>query len=145
MFFRIEPVSQLSEEKIDGILVLRIPASLTIDALAPIEAQLNTLAASPGVVAIADLEKVSLRLTTPAITLLLQTSQALEAGGGAMVFTKPNPAIEKIFSPLPAWTAFSILPKASTGRFSAPASGWASARLGKRPANRTKSPEADKR
>jgi anti-anti-sigma factor len=90
-------MAYLIEESIDGIAVLRIRGSLTADGMDQIERRFDELARAKGVCVIADLARVE-ALTTPAITLMLRASRAIEHAGGKMVFANPRPAIARMFA-----------------------------------------------
>jgi anti-anti-sigma factor len=90
-------MAQLFEENLAGITVLRISGSLTLAGLPAIEARLDALAVVRGVRVVADIGQVD-AITTPAITVMLRTSRAIERGGGVMVFANANPTIARIFA-----------------------------------------------
>ena len=91
------PMANVVEEKIDGFTVLRIFGSLTVTAMAEIEARFDALASAKAVRAIVDIAAVD-ALTTRAITIMLRTARAVEQGGGKLVFANPRPAIARMFA-----------------------------------------------
>src|SRR5947208_3637829 len=89
-------MAQLSEENIEGVILVRISGSLTVAGVEKIEARLDALAGSNAVRVIADIGRVD-TVTTPAITLMLRTARAIEKRGGVMVFANATPRIRRIF------------------------------------------------
>ena len=87
----------LSEENIDGVIILRIVGSLTIAALHEIEARFDEIAEAHGARVVADIERVD-ALTTPAISLMLRTARAVARNGGRMIFARARPSIARMFA-----------------------------------------------
>jgi anti-anti-sigma factor len=87
----------LYEEHVDGVSVLHISGSLTMEGLPAVEARFGALAGSEAARVVADIGNVD-AVTTPAITLMLKTAWAVKERGGRMVFANATPGVRRIFA-----------------------------------------------
>src|SRR4051812_46823128 len=90
-------MAKLSEEIIDGVTVFHLAGSLTQDAVPAMEKRFDQLMNTKGARAVIDIDKVD-AITTPAITIFLQTVRALESTGGKMIFANVKGITSDIFT-----------------------------------------------
>src|SRR5437660_5725929 len=89
-------MAKLSEETIDGVIVLHLTGSLTQETIPDLEQRLKSICAEKSPRVVVDVAKVD-ALTTPALTVFLANSRAIEANGGKMIFANVRGITGDIF------------------------------------------------